>query len=64
MSFAAEELEDQEKFRRILSISYNDLVRFIFDYLKKRSGLMIFYWSAVIAFLLIAIYVRIIIAGH
>jgi hypothetical protein len=64
MSFAAEELEDQEKFRRILSISYNDLVRFIFDYLKKRSGLIIFYWSAVIAFLLIAIFVRIIIAGH
>jgi Putative zincin peptidase len=64
MSFAAEELEDQEKFRRILSISYNDLVQFIFDYLKKRSPLMIFYWSAVIAFLLIAIYVRIIIAGH
>ena len=63
MAFKVEDLEDQAKFRQILSVPYNELVTFVFEYLKKRSGLVVFYYAMCIIFLGIAINVRINIAG-
>jgi hypothetical protein len=64
MALLVEDLNDQAKFRHILAISYNDLIQFIFDYLKKKSGLTIFFWSICLIFLGIAIKVRINIGGY
>jgi hypothetical protein len=64
MALMVEDLDDQTKFRQILAISYSDLIQFILDYLKKKSGLMIFYWSACLFFLAIVINIRINIAGY
>lgn len=64
MSILVEDLNDQKKFRELLAISYNDLIQFIFEYLKKKSFLIIFYWATCAIFLLIAIKVRINIAGY
>ena len=63
MAILVEDLDDQTKFRQILAIPYQDLIPFIFDYLKRKSGLTFFFWSVCILFLSITILIRIKIAG-
>ena len=63
MSYSVEDLEDQKRFRIILKISYSELIPFIFDYLKRKSGLTFIYWSVCILFLFIAVIIRIRLAG-
>ncbi len=63
MALQVEDLDDHTKFRKILTISYNDLIRFIFDNIKKKTGLTYFFWSACILFLCTALIIRIKIAG-
>lgn len=64
MALKVEDLEDQCKYRQILRIPYDDMVQFVLDYLKRRSGLMASFWSACLVFLGIAIIVRINISGY
>jgi hypothetical protein len=64
MALSVEDLEDQTKYRQILAISYHDLIPFILDYLRRMSGLTVFFWSACIIFLVTAIRVRINIIGY
>jgi hypothetical protein len=64
MSLQVEDLEDQSKYREIQAISYDDLIPFILDYLKRISGVTIFFISACIFFLGTAIRVRLNIAGY
>lgn len=64
MALKAEDLEDQTKYRQILSIPYGNLIDFVIEYLGKRSSLMVFFWSVCIFFLGLAITVRINIAGY
>lgn len=64
MALRVEDLEDQCKYRQILRIPYDDLVTFVLDYIRKKSGLMVFFWSACIVFLGIALFVRINIGGY
>ena len=59
-----EDLEDHSKYRELLKISYDDLIDFVLDYMRRKSEVMIFFWSACIVFLGIAITVRINIAGY
>ena len=63
MALQVEDLDDQAKFRKILTISYNDLISFIFDNIKEKTVLTLFFWSACIVFLFTALIVRINIAG-
>ncbi len=64
MSLVVEDLDDQSKYRQILAISYKDLVPFIFEYLQKKSVLIIFFWTMCLTFLALAIRIRINIAGN
>jgi hypothetical protein len=64
MALLVEDLEDQTKYRQILAIPYTDLVVFIFDYIKRRSGLIVFFWSVCIIFFGIALTIRTNIAGY
>jgi hypothetical protein len=63
MAYTVEDLEDQNKFRLFLTLSYTDLIPFIFDSLKKKSGLMAFFWSLCLIFLFITVFIRIKISG-
>jgi hypothetical protein len=63
MSLIVEDLNDQTKYRQILAISYNELITFILDYLRRKSGLMVFFWSICFLFLGIAVRMRINISG-
>ncbi|MCE5344682.1 MAG: DUF3267 domain-containing protein [Bacteroidales bacterium] len=64
MALLVEDLDDQNRFRQILAISYHDLVQFILDYIKRKSGMTIFFWSVCLIFLAIAVKERINIAGY
>ena len=64
MALHVEDIEDQIKYRQILKISYHDLIPFILDYLKRKSGLTVFFWSVCIIFLGTALRVRINISGY
>lgn len=63
MALQVEDLEDPSKYRQILEISYHDLIPFILDYLKRISGMTIFFWSSCLIFLGTAIRIRMNIAG-
>jgi hypothetical protein len=64
MALQVEDLEDPCKYRQILKIPYDELVTFVLDYIRRKSGLMVFFWSACIVFLGIALFVRINISGY
>ncbi|MCX6301775.1 MAG: DUF3267 domain-containing protein [Bacteroidia bacterium] len=64
MALKVEDIEDPSKYRQILSISYNNLIDFVLDYLRRKSGLMIFFWSVCIIFFGIALTIRIDILGY
>jgi hypothetical protein len=64
MALQTGDLEDQSKFRLIAEVSYDDLIPFILDYLKRKSWMMTIFWSACLLFLLSAISIRIEIAGY
>jgi hypothetical protein len=64
MSLQVEDLEDQTKYRQIMEISYNYLVPFILDYLRRKSRVTIFFWSACIIFLITALRIRFNISGY
>ncbi|MFZ0283533.1 MAG: DUF3267 domain-containing protein [Bacteroidales bacterium] len=64
MAIQVEELEDPSKYRQVLKVPYDELVTFVFDYIRRKSNLMVFYWSACFLFLGIAITVRFNISGY
>lgn len=64
MAIRVEDLDDQTKYRLLISVSYKDLVPFIFEYLLKRSRLIIFFWAVCFIFLGLALKVRFNIAGY
>ena len=64
MALQVEDLEDQSKYRQILELSYGDLIPFILDYLRRKTGVTIFFWSACIVFLGTALRIRINIAWY
>jgi hypothetical protein len=64
MSLKAEDLNDPARFRHLLTLSYRDIVSFIFDYLRRNTFLTMFYWSICLIFLGLDITVRINITGY
>jgi len=64
MALQVEDLEDQSKYRELLKIPYDELIDFIFDYIRRKSEVIIFFWSFCIICIGIAITVRINIAGY
>ena len=64
MSLQVEDLDDQSKYRQILAIPYDELLVFVFDNIRKKSGLMVFFWSVCFVLLGIALTVRINIAPY
>jgi len=63
MSYSVEDLEDQKRFRLFLTISYTDLIGFVFDYLKKKTWLTFIFWSVCIIFLCFSLFIRFWLSG-
>ena len=64
MSFQVEELDDQNRFRQVLVISYQDLIPFILNNIKTKTSLTLFFWSICFLSLGMAVTIRINIAGY
>lgn len=64
MALQVEELEDQSKYRKILEVSYDDLIPFIFDYIKRITGVTTFFWSVCFVFLCTALRIRMNLVGY
>jgi hypothetical protein len=63
MALTIDDLQDQCRFRHLLTLSYNEIVTFVFDYIKRKTGVTILFWSSCLLFLGILIIIRIDIAG-
>jgi hypothetical protein len=63
MSYSVEDLEDQKRFRLFLTLSYTDLIGFVFEYLKKKTWLTYIFWTICIIFLCFGLFIRIRIRG-
>jgi hypothetical protein len=64
MALTVEDLEDQSKYRQSLKLPYDEMIPFILDYIRRKSVLMIFFWSCCIVFLGMALIVRFNISGY
>jgi hypothetical protein len=64
MAINIDELSNELKYRHLKTISYNDIIPFIFEYLKKRTTTILLFWAFCIVFLLQAVYIRFSIAGN
>jgi hypothetical protein len=64
MPISVEDLQNQSKFRNILTISYGEIVTFVIDYIKRRTNITIFFWSICLIFFGISAIIRIDISGY
>ncbi len=63
MRITPEELDDQGRYRQLLSLSYDDLVPFILEYFSRRTWLTMAFWSFCLLLAGLAITIRIHITG-
>lgn len=59
-----ENFDDHSRFRQLEAIPYSELVSFVIDYLKRNSGVMVFFWSFCIVTAGTAIIIRLNLAGY
>lgn len=59
-----EDIENHPGYRELLSVPYGSLVDFVLDYLRRKTALMIVFWSVCIFTLVIAVTERFMIAGY
>lgn len=64
MALRVEDFDDQSRFRQIQAIPYGELVGFVLDYLRRKSWLMVLFWSLCIIFISVALTIRLNIAGY
>jgi hypothetical protein len=63
MAFTINDLNDPTRFRLLLTVSYEDIVGFVVDYIKRKTNLTVFFWGVCLIFLGISFIIRIDIAG-
>ena len=63
MKLNPEDLDDQSTYRHILTISYNELVPFVMEYIGRRTWLTMAFWTFVLLLAGLAINIRINIIG-
>lgn len=63
MSLKVEDLDDQERFSKMLEIPYSSIVDFVLNHLKKKTALTVAYWSFCLIIAGAAVFIRLTIAG-
>jgi hypothetical protein len=64
MKASVEDLEDQSRYRQLLKLPYTGLVEFILEYIRRRTWIMVLFWTLSILFIGLALTIRINIAGY
>lgn len=63
MRLKVEDLEDRTRFRHLLTIPYNDIVPFVFEYIRRHTGVTVLFWSLCIITSGLAVIIGINISG-
>jgi hypothetical protein len=58
------DLDDESRYREVLRLPYEEILPFVLDYVRRRTGLMLFFWAACIIFAGTALNIRINITGY
>lgn len=64
MQLKAEDFNDQGRFRMLLTLPYGDIISFVLDYLRRKTGMTLFFWAFCIISLGLAATIRINIAKY
>jgi hypothetical protein len=59
MALTVEDLQDQTRYRHLLTLSYKEIVFFVLDYVRRKTILTVLFWSVCLIFVAIATTVRI-----
>ncbi len=59
MPVTVEDLKDESRFSHILTISYNDILPFVLDHIRRLTGITIFFWSICMIFFGLSVIIRI-----
>lgn len=63
MEISVDDLQDQSRFRHLLTVSYSDIISFVLDYIRRKTGLTVFFWSMCMIFFGISVTIRVNLAG-
>jgi hypothetical protein len=63
MKLKAEDFSDQTRFRELLRLPFGDIVTFVLEYLRRRTGVTLFFWSLILILVGLTVTVRIHISG-
>jgi hypothetical protein len=64
MRYSAEDLENQSKFTLLIRFPLNDMLKFVLEYLRKKSTFMILtFWTSCALFFVLSVVIRISISG-
>jgi hypothetical protein len=58
MAYKVEDFNDQGRFRLLLKLNYGDIINFVIDYLKRKTGVTLFFWAFCIISLGLAVTIR------
>jgi hypothetical protein len=59
-----EDLYDERKYRHLITIRYGDIISFVLDQLRRKTGVILFFWSFCLITLGLAVVIRINISGY
>ncbi|HQG55912.1 MAG TPA: DUF3267 domain-containing protein [Bacteroidales bacterium] len=63
MKLKVEDLEDQSRYRHLMTLQYTDIVPFVLDYIRRTSIVTIFFWSTCLIAILLTALIRFNISG-
>lgn len=59
-----EDLSDERRYRHLTTLRYSDIISFVLDHLRRRTGIILFFWSFCLIMLGLAVIIRINISGY
>jgi len=63
MRITVDDLQDQSRFRHLLTVSYSEIISFVLDYIRRKTTLTVFFWSICMIFFGISVIIRVNITG-
>ncbi|MGQ9619600.1 MAG: DUF3267 domain-containing protein [Bacteroidales bacterium] len=64
MRLNVEDLEDQSRFRHLMTLPYSELAPFVLDYVRRRTVVTLSFWSACLITLGLAILIKVNLNGY
>jgi hypothetical protein len=64
VSLKPEDLNDERQYRLLLTLRYGEIITFVLDHLKRKTGAVLFFWAFCLITLGLAVIIRINISGY